>query len=104
LSPVALPVFGSRPGPPPPEFSDFLDVTEAAVARGLAGGNPYGIGYAVTIPPGSPFPYGPVALLWYAPFGSATQSVELANGIAILMVLVLRGRHVRGAGDALDPL
>ena len=101
---IALAGIGFRLGLHPPEFSDVLDVTEAAVARWLAGGNPYGIGYAVTIPPGSPFPYGPVALLWYAPFGSATQSVELATGIAILMVLVLRGRPVGAAAYALSPL
>ena len=45
--------------------SDVLDVTAAAIDRVLAGLNPYGVGYEQSRPPGSPFPYGPLALLWY---------------------------------------
>lgn len=101
---IALAGIGLRLGLHPPELSDVLDVTEAAIARWLAGGNPYGIGYAVTIPPGSPFPYGPVALLWYAPFGSATQALEVVAGTLVLVALVLRGRPVGAAAYALSPL
>lgn len=101
---IALAGIGLRLGLHPPELSDVLDVTEAAIARWLAGGNPYGIGYAVTIPPGSPFPYGPVALLWYAPFGSADQALEVVAGTLVLVALVLRGRPVGATAYALSPL
>ena len=33
----------------------------------LAGGNPYGHGFVESVPPGAPFAYGPLALLWYLP-------------------------------------
>ena len=101
---IGLAGIGLRLGLHLPELSDVLDVTEAAIARWLAGGAPYGLGYDVSIPPGSPFPYGPVALLWYLPFNSALQSAELATGIAVLTVLVLRGRPVGAAAYALSPL
>ena len=101
---IALGGIGLRLGLGTPEQSDVLEVTQAAIARWLAGGNPYGIGYAVTIPPGSPFPYGPVALLLYAPFGSATQVLELMAGTLVLVALVLRGRPVGAAAYALSPL
>ncbi|MEX1335940.1 MAG: hypothetical protein AB1Z66_11620, partial [Candidatus Limnocylindrales bacterium] len=48
-------------------FSDVLMVTEAAIREMLAGGDPYGRGYDVSVPPGAPFAYGPLALLWYRP-------------------------------------
>ena len=83
---------------------DVLVVTQAAVAEWLSGGVPYGIGYAVTTPPGAPFPYGPVALAWYALAGPATQEFELAIGCFILAVLVLRGRPIGAAAYAFMPL
>ena len=46
-----------------PETADQLIVGRAALDTVLAGGNPYGIGYAVSEPPGSPYVYGPLALL-----------------------------------------
>lgn len=46
-----------------PETADQLIVGRAALDTVLSGGNPYGIGYAASEPPGSPFVYGPVALL-----------------------------------------
>jgi len=84
--------------------SDVLVVTQAAVAEWLSGGVPYGIGYAVTTPPGAPFPYGPVALAWYARAGPATQEFELAIGCFVLAVLVLRGRPIGATAYALMPL
>ena len=74
--------------------SDVLDVTSAAIDRVLAGGNPYGIGYAESRPPGSPFPYGPVALLWYLPVRSAPEVIELGASVVVAMVLALQGRVV----------
>ncbi|HEY7599898.1 MAG TPA: hypothetical protein VH741_08225 [Candidatus Limnocylindrales bacterium] len=71
--------------------SDVLAVTRAAIDVMLAGGNPYGVGYPVSTPPGAPFPYGPLALLWYLPAVSA-QLIETTVGMAILLLLALRGR------------
>ena len=84
--------------------SDVLVVTEAAVAKWLSGGVPYGIGYAVSSPPGAPFPYGPVALAWHALAGPAAQEFELAIGCFVLAVLMLRGRPIGAAAYALMPL
>jgi hypothetical protein len=44
--------------------ADQLAVSQAAVDVVLEGGNPYGIGYAESVPPGAPFVYGPLMLLW----------------------------------------
>ncbi len=43
--------------------ADQVPVAQAALSTVLAGGNPYGHGYAASIPPGAPFPYGPLALV-----------------------------------------
>jgi hypothetical protein len=64
------------------DLTDQLIVSQAAFDVLLAGGNPYGIGYAESVPPGAPYPYGPLAMLW-APtwiwgeiiFGAATLVV-----------------------------
>ena len=48
-------------------WSDVMLVTDAAIRTMLEGSTPYGIGYAQSIPPGAPFAYGPIALLWYLP-------------------------------------
>ena len=61
-------------------FSDPVVVSEAARDRVLRGGSPYGVGYAETLPPGSPFPYGPLALLDSVP-------IELIASIALLLLL-----------------
>ena len=47
--------------------ADQVRVAQAALDMVLGGGNPYGHGYAVSIPPGAPFPYGPLALLASVP-------------------------------------
>ncbi|HXX61692.1 MAG TPA: hypothetical protein VEI48_10430 [Candidatus Sulfotelmatobacter sp.] len=72
--------------------SDVLTVTRSAIQTVLAGGNPYGIGYATSSPPGAPFPYGPLALAWYVPFQDDPRVVETAVSCLILVVLAVRGR------------
>ena len=73
-------------------FSDVLTVTKAAIDQMLSGGNPYGHGFAESNPPGAPFAYGPLALLWYLPVKSEPYRLELAISILLLAVLALRGR------------
>ena len=58
-------------------FSDVLTVTEAAVREVLAGGNPYGHGFEESFPPGAPFAYGPLPLLWYLPALDDPARLEL---------------------------
>ncbi len=74
--------------------SDVLIVTRAAIDVMLDGGNPYGIGYPQSTPPGAPFPYGPLALLWYLPPVPAVL-IETLAGLVILAALAFRG-HVLG--------
>jgi hypothetical protein len=72
-------------------WTDVAEVTRAAIAQVLTGGNPYGVGYAISDPPGAPFAYGPLTLLWYLPFPDPAQ-LELAISVLILGLLALRGR------------
>ena len=58
----------------------------------LDGANPYGIGYAQSVPPGAPFAYGPVALLWYLPAATDAGRLELLLTMVLLAVFALRGR------------
>ena len=74
--------------------SDVLIVTEAAIKRVLAGFSPYAVGYRESTPPGAPFPYGPVALLWYIPLRDISEVMELGAAIVVALVLALRGRLV----------
>lgn len=46
-----------------PETCDQMIVSRAALGVALNGGNPYGFGYVESVPPGAPFPYGPLGLL-----------------------------------------
>ncbi len=73
-------------------WSDVMLVTDAALHRMLDGGGPYGVGYAESIPPGAPFAYGPMALLWYLPAIGSPGRLELGLSLALLGVLALRGR------------
>src|SRR4051812_43226038 len=57
--------------------SDVLAVTRAAIDAFLAGGNPYGRGYDISVPPGAPFAYGPLALLWFIPAHTHPADMEL---------------------------
>ncbi len=74
--------------------SDVLTVTASAIRAAQLGLNPYGVGYATSLPPGAPFPYGPLALLWYAPFLGHPRVVETAVAMALLALLTLRGRPI----------
>ncbi len=62
---------------------DELTVTQAAAREAFAGGNPYGHGYSETSPPGAPFPYGPLALVWSLP-GAWVEL--LASVVTMLLV------------------
>jgi hypothetical protein len=84
--------------------SDVLSVTTAAINRVLAGGSPYGVGYVESTPDGAPFPYGPVALLWYLPLKDRPDLIELGVSIAIAAMLLLRGRLLGSAIYATAPL
>jgi hypothetical protein len=46
-----------------PETCDQMMVSRAALGVAAGGGNPYGFGYAESVPPGAPFPYGPLGLI-----------------------------------------
>lgn len=59
---------------------DPIATTQAAWERVLAGLSPYGVGLP---PTGNPFPYGPLALPWWA-IGPA---VEVVASVALLVVL-----------------
>jgi hypothetical protein len=72
--------------------SDVLDVTAAAIDRVLAGLNPYGVGYEESRPPGAPYPYGPLALLWYLPVAHLPRLAELLSASLIVSVLAFQGR------------
>jgi len=84
--------------------SDVLAVTAAADARLLSGLDPWGVGYAASWPPGAPFPYGPVALLWYLPFGPDLRQVEMIASLLVLGLLAARGRPLGLAVYALAPV
>jgi len=83
--------------------SDVLNVTRAAIDTVLAGGNPYGVGYVVSTPPGAPFPYGPLTLLWYLP-PIHPRFIELLVALAILVALAVRGKPLGLAIYALAPI
>jgi len=46
-----------------PETCDQMAVSRAALGIISSGGNPWGFGYPESVPPGAPFPYGPLAAL-----------------------------------------
>ena len=68
-------------------FSDQVVVSEAARLRVLTGASPYGVGYQESIPPGSPFPYGPLALVDSVP-------LELVASIGLLFLLAWSRRPI----------
>lgn len=83
--------------------SDVLDVTGDAVRQMLVGLNPYGHGYTISRPPGAPFPYGPVALLWYAPGVGDPREIELFVSCLVIAMFAIRGRPVGLAAYAMAP-
>lgn len=80
--------------------SDVSDVTRAAIGYASGGWNPYGFGYAESRPPGAPFPYGPIDLLWYAPFAFDPTVMEFAVSIGITLLLAVRAAAGRSVGLA----
>lgn len=84
-------------------FSDVLSVTEAAIREAIAGGNPYGHGFAESFPPGAPFAYGPLALLWYLPALEDPGALERLAAVVVLGLLALRGRPLGLAVYAVTP-
>jgi hypothetical protein len=84
-------------------FSDVLVVTEAATREMLAGGSPYGVGFAESIPPGAPYAYGPLALLWYLPSLDDPGNMELLASFIVLAALAVRGRPLGLAIYAVTP-
>lgn len=73
-------------------WSDVMLVTDAAMRTMLAGGSPYGIGYPESVPPGAPFAYGPIALLWYLPALGGPGRMETLLTMLVVVVLAIRGR------------
>jgi hypothetical protein len=66
-----------------PETCDQLAVSRAALGVAMGGGNPYGIGYAESVPAGSPFPYGPLAML--SSLGGIPGEVLAVTGIMLIL-------------------
>jgi hypothetical protein len=84
-------------------FSDVLVVSQAASRELLAGGNPYGHGFVESVPPGAPFAYGPLALLWYLPSLDRPGELERQAALLVLGLLALRGRPLGLAVYAVTP-
>jgi hypothetical protein len=80
------------------ESSDVADVTSTAIRTMLYGGDPYGIGYIVSRPAGSPFPYGPVALAWYLPSLANPRMLELLVSIGLTVLFGIRAAGGRPLG------
>jgi hypothetical protein len=84
--------------------SDVADVTRAAIMTMQHGHDPYGIGYTVSRPPFAPFPYGPIALLWYAPFTQDPAFLELLVSIGLTVYFGVRAANGRPVGLAIFAL
>ena len=88
----------------PQEASDVSDVTSAAIQTVLRGDNPYGFGYVVSRPAWAPFPYGPVALLWYLPAFRDPALIEFLVSIALILYFGVRAANGRPVGLAIFAL
>ena len=86
------------------EASDVADVTQMAILTMNAGSDPYGFGYFVSRPPGAPFPYGPVALLWYLPFVYDPKMVEFLVSVGLMSYFGMRAAAGRPIGLAIFAL
>ena len=62
-------------------FSDVLQVVQAAVRMVQAGGNPYGVGYPESFPPGAPYAYGPDRARLVLVRGGEPQGLRAAAGV-----------------------
>ena len=80
--------------------TDQIVVSQAAWDRVVSGGDgPYGVGYPQTTPPNSPFPYGPLAMVWWVP----GPLVELGATVGIMVVLAWQRALVTLARFAVWP-
>jgi hypothetical protein len=79
-------------------FSDVSDTIRAAINEVLAGLNPY-----APIANRPPFPYGPLALIWYLPINDPRMQ-EFGLSIVMLGVLAIRGKPMGLAIFATMPL
>jgi hypothetical protein len=86
------------------EASDVADVTGFAILSALADGNPYGVGYYISRPPGAAFPYGPVALLWYFPVWRDPAMLEFLVSVALTCYFGVRAANGRPIGLAIFAL
>jgi hypothetical protein len=84
--------------------SDVLDVTAAAIRAVVSGQNPYGIGYEISRPPGAPYAYGPLALVWYWPLVTDIRVVDLVMAGLVVAALAFRGKLVGLAIYAMAPI
>jgi hypothetical protein len=81
--------------------SDVSDVTEYAIRTMLSGGDPYGVPYNVSNPPGAAYPYGPINLLWYLPAYGDPTLVEFAVSTLLLLYFAYRAGNGRPIGLAI---
>jgi hypothetical protein len=84
--------------------SDVSDVTRVAILTVQHGGDPYGVGYISSRPAGAPFPYGPLALLWYLPFVQDPTVMEFGVSVALMLYFALRAGKGRPVGLAIFAL
>jgi hypothetical protein len=74
---------------PPVGFVDVHDATDEALRTLARGGNPYTHQFLQTRPIGSPFPYLPGELAFYALWKLAFGSIFLADRISAICILVV---------------
>jgi hypothetical protein len=84
--------------------SDVADVTRVAIMTVQYGGDPYGVGFITSRPAGAPFPYGPLALLWYLPSLQDPTVLELGVSVALLLYFAHRAGNGRPVGLAIFAL
>jgi hypothetical protein len=68
---------------PIPESCDQMAVSRAALGVVAGGGNPYGFGYAESVPPGAPYPYGPLGMVTV--LAGVPGEVLAAAGIMLIL-------------------
>jgi hypothetical protein len=81
-------------------YSDVDDVLRAGLDQLVHGVNPY---LASIAPGATPFPYGPIALIWYLPLHDPRLQ-EFGISIVLLALLAFRGRPMGLALWATAPL
>ena len=84
--------------------SDVSDVTKVAILTVQHGGDPYGVGYISSRPAGAPFPYGPLALLWYLPSVMDPRIMEFGVSVALMLYFAFRAGNGRPVGLAIFAL